>query len=95
MMTIETTLTYWAVFSLWFVRVGRVIHALTVMQCAAFGFDNKSAAIRVWKGVVEYTPSILFRSSGFIEEVADQTGLELFSMPRQLSTLSHVASSFT
>ena len=43
---------------------------------------------------VEYTPSILFRSSGFIEEVADQTGLELFSMHRQLSTLSRVTSSF-
>ena len=37
----------------------------------------------------------LFWSSGFIEELADQTGLELFSMPWQLSTLSRVTSSFT
>ena len=44
------------------------------------------AAMRVWKGV---------QTTAFIEEMADQTGLELFSMPRQLSTLSHVESSFT
>ena len=52
------------------------------------------AEINAWKGVVEYTSSIIFRSSGFIEEVADHTGLELFSMHRQLSMLSHVTSSF-
>ena len=41
--SIETTLTYWAVFSLWFVRVGRVIHEQTMMPCAAFGLNNKSS----------------------------------------------------
>ena len=65
-------------------------------RCSVRRLDStKKAAIRVWKGVVEYTPSTLVRSSGSIEEVADQTGLELFRMHRQLSALSHVASSFT
>ena len=94
-MSIETTLTYWAVFSLWFIQVGRGMPH-TAQWCSVLHLEATiKAPIRVWKAVVEYTPSILFWSSGFIEEVADQTGLELFSMPRHLSTLSHVTSSFT
>ena len=34
------------------------------------------------------------QTAGFIEEVADQTGLELFSMAGKLSALSHVPPSF-
>ena len=80
--SIETTFPRWAVFSLWFVLVGRVIRAQTTVPCAAFGCTNKSSNPGVEGIVVEYTHSLLFRSSGFIEEVAGQTGLELFSMPR-------------
>ena len=48
-----------------FVRVGHVIYAQTMVQCAAFGCNNKSDNPGV-EGVVEYTPSILFRSKGRI-----------------------------
>ena len=45
-MSIETTLTYWAVFSLWFIELhsGRSRYAAhcTMVQCAAFGCNNKS-----------------------------------------------------
>ena len=41
--SIETTFPWWAVFSLWFVCVGRVIHAQTMVQRAAFGCNNKSS----------------------------------------------------
>ena len=62
-----------------------------MVPCAAFGCNNKSSN----PGVEGSGKMHSFRSSDFIEEVDDQTGLELFSMSRQLSTLSHVASSFT
>ena len=50
-----------AVFSLWFVRVGRVIHAQTTVPCAAFGCNNKSRNPGVEGIVTEYTHSLLFR----------------------------------
>ena len=38
-------------------RVGLVIHAQNMVQCAAFDLDSTiKAAIQVWKGVVEYSP---------------------------------------
>ena len=39
-------------------RVGLVIRAQNMVQCAAFDLDATTikAAIRVWKGVVEYSP---------------------------------------
>ena len=95
MMSIETTLTYWAVFSLWFTQVGRGMPHTAQWCSVRHLVETTKVPIRVWKAVVECIPSILFCSSGFIEEVADQTGLELLSMPRQLSILSHVTSPFT
>ena len=43
MTSIETTCPCCVVFSLWFVRVGRVIHAQTTVQGAACGCNNKSS----------------------------------------------------
>ena len=70
------------VTSLWFVRVGRVIHAQTMMPCAAFECNDKSSNQCVEGNGRIHSFHYCLRSSGFIEEVADQTGLELFSMPR-------------
>ena len=57
--------------------------------------ETIEAAIRVWKGVVEYMPSILFGSSGFIEELADQKRAGTLQHAPAAFTLSHVTSSFT
>ena len=54
MMSIETTLTYLEVFSLWFIQVGR--------GSAAVGCNNKSTNPGVeGSGRVEYTHSFLIK----------------------------------
>ena len=52
-------------------RVGRVIHAQNMVQCAAFDLDATiKAAIRVWKGVVEYSPRPWMPATWFSATVA-------------------------
>ena len=68
-MSIETTLTYLEVFSLWFIQVGRGMPH-TAQWCSVRQLDATiKSPIRVWKGVIEYTPSILDCSSGSIQEL--------------------------
>ncbi len=52
-------------------RVGLVIHAQNMVQCAAFDLDATiKAAIRVWKGVVEYSPRPWMPATWFSATVA-------------------------
>ena len=79
-----------------FVRVGRAIYTQTMVELAVFGCNNKSSnpgvERREWSNTL--LPFFSDQTAAF-EEVADQTGLDLFSIPLQLPTLSHVTSSFT
>ena len=52
-------------------RVGLVIHAQNMVQCAAFDLDATiKASIRVWKGVVEYSPRPWMPATWFSATVA-------------------------
>ena len=74
-----------------FVRIGLDIYAQAMMQCP-HGCNNKRGNLRVeGSGRIGPPPLLPFFSdqkATFIEQVADQTGLELFYVPEAFYVVS-------
>ena len=85
MTSIETSFPCWGSLFIIFVRVGRVIYALTMVQCAAFGCNNKNGN----PGVEGSGRAHSFHYFP-IKRLPLLTRLELFSKPVQLSMLYRV-----